>query len=109
MIWILLVLLILSLIVNVLMIWYVRKILVNFYALSENFESFFAMIVNYADHLENVHGLEMFYGDETLMSLIDHTKFVAESIRTVEGFYSFLGPWEPIEYDTDQEEEEKEE
>ena len=109
MIWILLVLLILSLIANVLMVWYVRRLLVNFYALSENFESFFAMIVGYADHLENVHGLEMFYGDETLMSLIDHTKFVAESIRTVEGFYSFLVALEPIEYDTDQEEEKEKE
>jgi len=109
MIWIILALLIISVIINVLVIWYVRKLLVNFYALSENFESFYAMILHYADHLENVHGLEMFYGDETLMSLVEHTNFVAESVKTIEGFYSFLGPWQPIEYEADQEKEEEEE
>ena len=109
MIWIVLALLVISVVINVLMVWYVRRLLVNFYALSENFESFYAMILNYADHLENVHGLEMFYGDETLMSLVEHTSFVAESVKTIEGFYSLLGPWQPVEYDANQEKEEEEE
>ena len=109
MIWIVLALLVISVVINVLMVWYVRRLLVNFYALSENFESFYAMILNYADHLENVHGLEMFYGDETLMSLVEHTSFVAESVKTIEGFYSFLGSWQPVEYDANQEKEEEEE
>lgn len=111
MIWVISALLIASLVINILMVWYVRRLLVNFYAISENFESFYTMIARYADHLENVHGLEMFYGDETLISLIKHTSFVAESVKTIEGFYSFLEQREPTEYDndTDQEEEKEEE
>ena len=53
MIWAVSTLLIVSLTINILMVWYVRRLLVNFYAVSENFESFYAMIASYADHLEN--------------------------------------------------------
>jgi hypothetical protein len=107
MIWIVSVVLALSLAINVVVAWYIRRLLINFYAVSNNFESFYMMISNYADHLENVHGLEMFYGDETLMALIDHTKFVAENTRTIEDFYSFLGEWEPEEYETEEDTEEE--
>ena len=88
---------------NLLAIFYVRWLIKVISTINQDVENVSNLVGEFAIHTKSVYELEMFYGDETLMSLIDHTKFVAESIRTVEGFYSFLGPWEPIEYDTDQE------
>jgi len=107
MIWVVTILLVLSVIINVIVVWYIQQLLKNFYVISDRFEAFYQMTTEYADHLDNVHGLEMFYGDETLVSLMEHTKFVAENTRAIEDFYSFLGAWEPEEYETEEDTEEE--
>ena len=38
------------------------------------------MVQGYQDHLENVYGLETFYGDSTLQGLLNHTKDFSEFV-----------------------------
>mgnify|MGYP003137077251 CR=1 FL=1 len=53
----------------------------------KNFQDEFDSLLNkneiFLSHLEQVYELEMFYGDETLESLIDHAK------KLVKDFYSY--------------------
>ena len=41
---------------------------------SETIGDLFEDIGNFSSHLENVHSLETFYGDETLQNLIRHSR-----------------------------------
>ena len=46
------------------------------------------MTNSFSQHLESVYNMEMFYGDETLESLIDHARSYDEQLKTFEFIYS---------------------
>jgi len=60
--------------------WYIRELLSRFRFLSENSYDLSNKIETYKEHLEAVYGLPMFYGDETLKSLLSHTSQLAEEL-----------------------------
>ena len=43
---------------------------------------------NFSNHLGSLHEMETFYGDETLGSLIRHSKQVIEDIKEFEDIYT---------------------
>ena len=88
MIWLVLSFLVVSLIVNVVLVWYVRSIVKNLLFVSDNIGDFLGVLMEYQVHLASLYELEMFYGDETLKGLIDHTTFVIEEIKSFEGIYT---------------------
>ena len=65
---------VLSVSLNILFIWYLRRILKDLLFVSETIGDLFEDIDNFSSHLENVHSLETFYGDETLQNLIRHSR-----------------------------------
>ena len=65
---------VLSVSLNVLLIWYLRRVLKDLLLVSETIGDLFEDIDNFSSHLENVHSLETFYGDETLQNLIRHSR-----------------------------------
>ena len=81
MIWLALLILI-SLALNVLCVWYIRNILRDYFYVLENLEDLFDVIDVFSAHLESVHALETFYGDSTLQNLIKHSKDVVGEIDT---------------------------
>lgn len=74
------VLLLFSLILNGFMFWYVRITLSSLLFVSENLSFLKEVIQMYSKHLDAIFGLELFYGDETIKSLIDHTKALLEQV-----------------------------
>ncbi len=66
--------------------YYVRTKIMPIIVSSEESAELFTRLQTYAKHLNVVYELPTFYGDETLRSLLDHTK----------DFYSFLGRYEDI-------------
>ena len=44
-------------------------------------------ISEYVSHLKSIYELEMFYGDETLGSLLDHGKQIMEELEGVETIF----------------------
>jgi len=38
-------------------------------------------VIEFADHLEFVNGLERYYGDETLQGLLGHTEVLSKDLR----------------------------
>ena len=67
-------------------------------------EESFDAIESFREHLNIVHGLETFYGDETLGSLIEHSKGLSDFLKEIQESYS-LSEKENIQYaDTEEEE-----
>ena len=78
------VLLILSVLVNIVMIFYTKWILNNYKEVVLGLENIGNLIAEYVIHLKSVYELEMFYGDETLSSLLQHGKEIVEKLEDIE-------------------------
>ena len=75
--------LVLSLIVNGFSTWYAYNLLRDRIALVELFKSFSPIVKNYETHLESLTKMEMYFGDPTLMNLVEHTKDVSKKLEDV--------------------------
>lgn len=95
--------LILSLVANGVLIWYIRKILTKYWYDVEARKSFSNMITQYEESLTAIYKLEEFYGEETLKKAITQTKFV---VQACEEFKEILekGTVEEAEAEDDTEE-----
>ena len=97
-----------SIIFNALLVWYVKTSLSKLnvvYTASEEVAEIFTLVDTYGEHLQSVYEKPMFYGDETLQGLLDHTKQMMDFLKRYESVYSFTQPdleeqlsnisWEP--------------
>tara|TARA_B100000287_G_scaffold324029_1_gene308097 strand:- start:509 stop:871 length:363 start_codon:yes stop_codon:yes gene_type:complete len=85
------VVLLVSLVVNAVMIWYARASIVQLSFVSENISDLKDSVQNYAKHLKSVYELDMFYGDETLAALMKHTGELQDSLDDYDDFYDLFG------------------
>lgn len=53
-----------------------------------NLEETFYSIESFREHLELVYGLETFYGDDTLQSLLEHGKELSDFLRESQTVFS---------------------
>tara|TARA_Y100000034_G_scaffold94713_1_gene114832 strand:+ start:476 stop:835 length:360 start_codon:yes stop_codon:yes gene_type:complete len=67
-----------SLIINGVFLWYIVKVLQKLSYVYDNADTLQAINKAFTDHLQAVHEMEMFYGDETLGKLIQHSVYVVE-------------------------------
>ena len=78
----------LSITLNVLLIWFVRKVQTDYILfIRDNLEGLVQMHQEFNEHLDVVNNMEMYFGDDTLVALLEHSKFTKE--RTEE-FLSIL-------------------
>ncbi len=106
---ILIISLIISVTLNVLLIWYLRKVLEKLMFVSDTIGGLFDSVEAYQTHIQSMYELETYYGEDTLQSLITHTKELYEELEQFEGVYSLTDTEEEYvegeeEYDTDPEE-----
>ena len=87
---ILLVILLLSVALNVALVYYVRTAIVRLLSISEEMYDFKEMVDSFATHIENVYELEMFYGDDTLGALMEHARSFNEQLETFEYIYGLI-------------------
>tara|TARA_R110002110_G_scaffold188227_1_gene396078 strand:+ start:342 stop:743 length:402 start_codon:yes stop_codon:yes gene_type:complete len=59
--------------INGVLIWFSREQSRQLSYVSQNLGDLVEIIANYREHLKKVYSLEMFYGDETLKQLMEHT------------------------------------
>jgi len=76
-----------SVAVNILLIWYIRKMLTKLLYVSDNIGDMLDKVEGFGSHLESVHEMEMFYGEPILTNLIGHSKAIAEEIKTYKDIY----------------------
>ena len=73
--------LLVSFCINIMMVWYARRLTKQFLFFSENVVELENKLNSFDEHLNGVHQLEMFYGDDTLGGLIEHSKSIVESMK----------------------------
>ena len=77
-----------SLLVNVALGWYIANLLEDLSEVNDDLEDLFETTSSLQNHIESIHELEMFYGDQTLEELILHTKDVVSDIEFYKEKYS---------------------
>jgi len=82
--------LVLSLSLNALLFWYIRQTLKRLLFASENFAWLMHSLRNFSEHVSSLHQLDTFYGDETLRSLIQHSKDLVEDLKKFEDIYTLM-------------------
>ena len=75
------ILLFFSVALNGLLVWYCRRLTRQFLFFTENVGELETALAAFDKHLKGVHELEMFYGDDTLGALIDHSKTIVDRIK----------------------------
>jgi hypothetical protein len=99
----------LSVIINIGVFVYARYAIVQLLSVSEELGDLQQMINSFAEHLNSIYELEMFYGDETISSLREHALSFNEQLATFEYIYSLTEEGEALVHDdTDTEEEDEE-
>jgi|2_EtaG_2_1085320.scaffolds.fasta_scaffold48146_3 hypothetical protein len=84
--------LLLSLIVNTILFLYLRKVVVRIFIASEQAAEMFSYLDAYKEHLISVYEMPTFNGDETLKSLLEHTREMSEYLKRYDEVYSFTQP-----------------
>ena len=80
-------------------VWYVRGLLRVMYQMTVDVQQMEDKMVEFSKHLNNVYEMEMFYGDDTLQGLIEHTKFIIDEIKGFEEIYSLTVDEENVDDD----------
>ena len=63
-----------SFILNLILIWYIRKLISQLYLFTDEVYKLEEHFDAFDKHLGGIYELEMFYGDDTLDGLISHSK-----------------------------------
>jgi len=77
----------LSVIINLALMWYGFLLLKKVVYVSGNTDEIIDAVEGFRTHLDGVYELEMFYGDETLKSLLDHTGELSTFLAECESAY----------------------
>ena len=75
---------ILSALINVLFLFYVKWLLSIIKTISEDLELLSVKISDYVTHVDSLHELEMFYGEPTLQMLMEHGRELVKEISEID-------------------------
>jgi hypothetical protein len=64
-----------------LLLWYITSLFTKIEDINDDVDELFETLGGFGKHLERLYSMEMFYGDETLHSLIDHSRNVLDDIN----------------------------
>jgi hypothetical protein len=95
----------LSSIAIICLIIYTKKLLNDIEEIDNNYYNILTEIESFSDHLDEIHSLEMFYGDQTLQELINHSRKIINLIIELQDQY----PYKEEVYDTEEDPQEEEE
>ena len=91
----------LSLLINLGLMWYLKKIMEKSGDLEDDVVDTVKQIEEFSNHIEELHELEMYYGDENLQKLIEHSR------ELINDFVDFQARHFDVEVIEEEEEEEK--
>ena len=94
-----------SVIGNIVALYYVRVLLTKLFDVGENLVDLVDMITSYRNHLKSVYEMEMFYGDETLQFLLQHTNSLSTMLESFEEIGDIVSPLVLEEGEGEQQEE----
>ncbi len=95
--------LLVSIVFNIGIFVYARAAIARLLSVSEELGDLQQMVNSFANHLQSIHELEMFYGDETIKHLVEHAVSFNEQLDTFEYIYSLTQTEEGTIVDDEQE------
>jgi len=97
-----------SIVANVLLVWYIRKLLQKLSFFSEDIIELNESLESFAEHLTGIHTQETYYGDQTLQTLIDHSRLVVDEVAQFKDLYLVGDVEQGLEEDAEEETQEVE-
>ena len=86
----------LSILIILGLVWYIKNLLQKYNALEEDIVLVTEKIEEFTGHLEDIYALEMYYGDDNLESLIEHSKhLINEFVDFQEKYFDIEVDFEP--------------
>ena len=95
----------LSIIINLMLVWYSGVCVARINDIEEDMITLMQQNEDFLENVEHIHSSEMYYGDEHLQSLIDHSRDLINNFIEVQENY-FDVDTEEMEYDKENTEEE---
>ncbi len=95
----------LSVVVNIMLLWYSGVCVIRVNDIEEDMIALMQRNEDFLQNVENIHSLEMYYGDEHLQNLIDHSRELINDFIEVQERYFDVETTE-LEYDKEDTEEE---
>ena len=89
--------------INLFLFWFARKSSTRLTIVASNIDEIMDAIESFESHIEALHEMETFYGDETLHSVLMHARGVVEFLSEFEDIYE-LSSKPPEETDEEKEE-----
>jgi len=77
---------------NFFCIWYIRKLLAKVLFVSQNLTDLVDLLETYRNHLGKLYSMEMYYGDETMQFLIQHTNSLLDVLEDYSDIYLMTEP-----------------
>ena len=81
---------IISLTLNFVLLWYISKILSKLFFIQDNTETILSANSVFNEHLQEVNEMEMYFGDQTLINLLKHSKHVVEQLEAYSEIFADL-------------------
>ena len=73
-----------SIALNITLLIYARWLIKTISAINEDVDNITEIIQEFSEHVKGIHELEMFYGDQTLKSLMDHATHLTKTLAEVD-------------------------
>ena len=70
-----------SVLLNMVLAWYIYKLLRNMIDIEDGFQDLRAKLIEFATHLKGINRVESFYGDPTITALVQHMKKLSNEIE----------------------------
>ena len=98
-----------SIVANIFMFWYIRRLLSKLWFIAENLGDLVDLLTSYRIHLKSLFELEQYYGDENIKFVLSHTTSLLEILEEYEDIYSIVEETEDIEEQQEEIEQDAEE
>ena len=70
-----------SLLVNFVAVYYIRWLIKSIESINEDVGMVNAIVLDFRSHIESIYELEMFYGDDTLKALLEHSRNLSDQLE----------------------------
>ena len=84
------ILFLISLIINVIFAWYIRKLINQFKTAINSVSEIQSLMDEYSFHIKTVSEMESYYGDTTIENLLKHTKDMVDNLKLAGDRFSLL-------------------
>jgi hypothetical protein len=78
-----------SVTINVVLVWYIRLAIREIIPLHERADDLAGTLGEFCDHVEGVYELPVFYGDATIKGLLQHSKDIVNEVEAYKKSFIF--------------------